>query len=111
MIVPVVFNRSASRTVILKEYPDAIYQPVMANKNNIAEYLSEISNEIPYKSIIDSEAWLNSVYKPTPTIIEAAQALYIGHSVTEISRSDSGAINLASTSNTISDIIRASLNF
>jgi len=40
---------------------------------------------------LDSFKWVNSIYKPTPTIIEAAQALYEGHSVKEISRSDSGA--------------------
>jgi hypothetical protein len=32
-------------------------------------------------------------------IIEAAQALYKGHNVQEISRSDSGAINLTKTAN------------
>lgn len=31
---------------------------------------------------------VNSVYTPTPTIIEAAQALYMGHSVEDISRND-----------------------
>ncbi|WP_320008340.1 DUF2075 domain-containing protein [Maridesulfovibrio sp.] len=109
VIVPVVVSTEAPREqFILKEYPDAIYQPIMANKNNIAEYLSEISKKVECIGQIDSEAWLNSVYKPTPTIIEAAQALYTGHSVKEISRSDSGAINLAATSNTISDIIEHS---
>ena len=31
------------------------------------------------------EAWLNSVYRPTPTIIEAAARLYEGHGVRELS--------------------------
>ena len=35
-------------------------------------------------------------------------ALYNGHSVTEISRSDASAINLSETSDAISDIIRLS---
>jgi len=34
-------------------------------------------------------------YQPTPTIIEAARALYSKHSVEAISRSDSGAKNLS----------------
>jgi len=54
---------------------------------------------------IDASAWLNSIYKPTPTIIEAAQALYRGHNIDEISRSDSGAINLSETSSKIKEII------
>jgi hypothetical protein len=44
--------------------------------------------------------WVTSRYKPTPTIIEAAQALYRGHRVDEITRSDAGAINLSQTAAT-----------
>ena len=40
---------------------------------------------------MDAEAWAASSYKPTPTIVEAAQALYSGHDVREISRSEAGA--------------------
>ena len=47
-------------------------------------------------------------YRPTPTIIEAAMALYKGHSVKEISRSDASAINLSQTSEAISEIIKYS---
>jgi len=52
--------------------------------------------------------WEKSVYKPTPTIVEAARALYIGHKVEEISRSDAGAINLSKTSESINEIINLS---
>ena len=54
---------------------------------------------------INADVWLDSIYKPTPTIIEAAQALYQGHNVEEISRSDAGAINLSRTAKAISSII------
>jgi hypothetical protein len=47
----------------------------------------------------------DSGYKPTPTIIEAAQSLYQGHKVDEITRSDAGAINLSQTSACIAQII------
>ncbi|MBP9903484.1 MAG: DUF2075 domain-containing protein, partial [Verrucomicrobia bacterium] len=42
------------------------------------------------------------------TIVEAAMALYGGHSVTDISRSDASAINLSRTSSAISGIIASS---
>lgn len=45
---------------------------------------------------------------PTPTIIEAAQALYSNHNVEEISRSDSGAYNLSITTKKINYIIEYS---
>ncbi len=57
---------------------------------------------------IDSEQWKSGRYCPTPTIIEAAMALYNGHSVSEISRSDASAINLSQTSEAISEIIYSS---
>lgn len=50
-------------------------------------------------------AWGNSRYAPTPTIIEAAQALYRNHSVDDISRNDAGAQNLTETTAAISRII------
>jgi DUF2075 family protein len=67
-----------------------------------------ISAEAGHNEHMDPDIWIRSVYKPTPTIIEAAQALYKGHSVKEISRSDSGAINLSATTDTISEIIEFS---
>jgi hypothetical protein len=57
---------------------------------------------------IDQTQWENGRYCPTPTIIEAAMALYNGHSVSEISRSDASAINLSDTSDAISNIIHYS---
>jgi hypothetical protein len=55
---------------------------------------------------INREEWENGRYSPTPTIIEAAMALYNNHSVGEISRSDAAAINLTTTSEAISEIIK-----
>ncbi|MCW3797403.1 DUF2075 domain-containing protein [Sphingomonas sp. BN140010] len=49
--------------------------------------------------------WAAGRYKPTPTIIEAAQALYRGHDVHEISRSEAGADNLSTTASFISSAI------
>lgn len=54
------------------------------------------------------ERWEASGYKPTPTIIEATLALYRGHSVSEISRSDAGATNLSRTSRTVGELISRS---
>lgn len=54
---------------------------------------------------IDAHTWESGRYAPTPTIIEAATALYNGHSVSEISRSDASAINLTHTTNAIESAI------
>lgn len=88
----------------LTPYDDLVYSPLRANKNNLKSVLYEVFAHIPEETI-NFTSWQESVYKPTPTIIEAAQALYKGHDVAEISRSDSGTINLSKTSAAISEII------
>jgi hypothetical protein len=55
---------------------------------------------------LDALAWVEGGYRPTPTIIEAAQALFRGHAVAEISRSEAGAENLTKTAQAIGDVIR-----
>jgi putative protein kinase ArgK-like GTPase of G3E family len=47
-----------------------------------------------------------SKYFPTPTIIEAAQSLYSGQNVKEISRSHAGAENLTETTNAVISAIK-----
>lgn len=54
---------------------------------------------------IDVNSWEAGRYLPTPTIIEAARALYAGHSVEQISRSDAGATNLSRTSIAVDRVI------
>lgn len=54
---------------------------------------------------LSMETWSASRYVPTPTIIEAAQALYRNHSVADISRNDAGVQNLSQTTRAIGQII------
>jgi len=81
-------------------------QAAKSNKENIKDVLSLFLDFTKPK--IDVYNWENSIYKPTPTIVEAAQALYKGHNVLEISRSDSGAINLSKTASCLNKIIEYS---
>ena len=50
-------------------------------------------------------SWGEEPYQPTPTIVQAARALYARHSVKEISRSDASARNLAVTAGIVESII------
>lgn len=74
-----------------------------SNQYDLAETINQYLNKDGES--INIEHWENSIYKPTPTIIEAAQALYKGHNVKEITRSDSGTINLSKTSDCINSVI------
>lgn len=74
---------------------------ILLNAHNLHEFFKPYDSN----SLMDVAAWEQSSYKPTPTIIEAAQALYQHHDVEEITRSDAGAKNLSATANCISNII------
>jgi hypothetical protein len=54
---------------------------------------------------IDNETWESGRYSPTPTIIEAAMALYNGHNVAEITKSGAEATNLTETATALREII------
>lgn len=53
----------------------------------------------------DASNWAASGYRPTPTIIQAAQALYANHNVDDITRRDAGAVNLTRTEAAIAQVI------
>jgi len=104
-IVPILISTHAPVHInVIKPFEDAVFEPLRANRDNLQQIIKWVSEEHK-DGELDTYAWQQSIYKPTPTIIEAAQALYKGHSVQEISRSDGGAINLSRTSDAIARII------
>lgn len=83
---------------------DGVAEPVLTNTESLSAALDFISEVCPVKDL-NPDDWINSTYHPSPTIVEAAQALYRGHNVQEISRSDAGAINLTKTCDYVSKVI------
>lgn len=86
---------------------DKLLLPIKANGNNLNSVIDHVLGFADGDKI-DPSQWEQGRYRPTPTIIEAAMALYNNHSVTDISRSDASAINLSHTSEAIAEIIRNS---
>ena len=107
-IIPILIcTKAADQTPLLEFYSDGIAKTLLTNGQSLANIISLAQSQSAGCEIISND-WLCSIYKPTPTIIEAAQALYRGHNVEEISRSDSGAINLSKTAKAISEVINNS---
>ena len=109
-IIPILICTGASDSftqLIPSRKDDKVFEPV---KCNIYHLRAVIETALAYVNAppIEISSWENGRYSPTPSIIEAALALYNGHSVSEISRSDASAINLSQTSDAISDIINTS---
>ncbi|MGE5418497.1 MAG: DUF2075 domain-containing protein [Accumulibacter sp.] len=106
-IIPIIIATAAkvhSAYIISSASADQVYEPIRCNTILLAEIIKKII-DVEAQPLLVEEDWAIGRYCPTPTIIEAAMALYSGHSVTEISRSDASAINLSQTSETISSII------
>ncbi|HYE21001.1 MAG TPA: hypothetical protein VEA69_21320, partial [Tepidisphaeraceae bacterium] len=70
--------------------PDGLLHPVRASAETLGDAIRAVLAYVAAPPI-DPAAWSAGRYCPTPTIIEAATALYGGHAVTEISRSDASA--------------------
>lgn len=107
-IVPILVATNAESTSDEINFaPDGVATPLLLSSNDISRILSK-APELAHGKPINFDTWRRSGYRPTPTIIEAAQALYQKHDVEEISRSDAGAKNLQTTSRLIADIINKS---
>lgn len=106
-IVPILVSTKAPFFYNLFEINDNLFEPLKANQTSINYVINQVLT-FSHCDNINVSQWENSIYKPTPTIIEASQALYRGHSVSEISRSDAGAINLSKTTECINRIIEKS---
>ena len=97
-IVPIVVATAAgSPALTLTWGSDGVANPLKSNGNNLRDLVEHAVGETPMQAPLDGDEWLRTGYKPTPTIIEAAQALYQGHRVEDITRSDAGAKNLSET--------------
>ena len=85
-------------------HDDGLIRPIRTNGTDLAAVIESVLTffEAPP---IDAARWERGRYLPTPSIMEAARALYAGHSVQSISRSDAGARNLAVTSLAVDRII------
>ena len=109
-IVPVLIATEADGlfiTATLTPQNDRIFNPIKTNSamlGNVFEFVLAFVDG----DTIDPMLWENGRYCPTPTIIEAALALYNDHTVADIYRKDADAINLSQTTDAIAEVIRIS---
>ncbi len=85
-------------------HSDGVRPPRLTNAAGLAKAISVARGEAAGRSL-DGATWVSGRYSPTPTIIEAARALYARHTVEAISRNDAGARNLTLTSRMVESII------
>lgn len=99
-------TKAPSETITVTDL-NRIVEPVHCNASNIGTAIECIAKKYS-EPTFDYVQWEKSEYFPTPTIVEAAQALYRGHNVHDITRNDAKAENLSVTTEEINKIIEYS---
>lgn len=104
-IIPILVATKADAQEVIWQDIDELRMPICCHQHNLKHIILQALAHYEQGTEINIREWNQAVYRPTPTIIEAAKALYQGHRVEEISRSDAGAMNLNVTSTRIEQII------
>ncbi|PWB62062.1 MAG: hypothetical protein C3F16_07220 [Betaproteobacteria bacterium] len=105
-IIPVLVATEARKcpTPRLAFAKDRVAIPVLLDAEEVRAFVVRLRKEIG-GAPIEAREWAASGYRPTPTIVEAARALYMHHSVDAIARHDAGARNLALTSRRVEELV------
>ncbi len=104
-IVPILVSthaaRRASPTIHFAD--DLVAEPVGTNAQGLTGVFDLVCSKFSFPTL-DVVTWIAKGYRPTPTIIQAAEALYRTHRVEEIRRNDAEE-NLARTRETVFAVI------
>lgn len=105
-VVPILVatEAAAGEVQTLQWDSDNLAHPLRSDPASLAATILRIV-DAGQRPAIEPTLWVAGRYRPTPTIVEAAQALYRGHNVDEISRSESGAENLTRTADYVAQAI------
>lgn len=93
-IIPILVASKASTRKCdygLVPFEDNVYQPLLSNASRLGECVETVLDKLQSRhefSIESDVRWARSGYSPTPTIIEAAIALYNHHTVDDITKHD-----------------------
>lgn len=105
-ILPFLVVTEKRKSAQFKLHPDEdqVYRPLLVHPEGFRETINLVLRTTAGEKI-DDHKWSKAPYLPTPTIVEAARALYAQHSVEAIARYDAGAMNLRVTSNRIQELV------
>ena len=111
VIVPILVpTKHSTATTEFKPsvYEDKIYNPLISGEVRLQEVIINILNHAKAINEGAIDNWTISPYTPTPTIIEAARALYENHSVEDITRHEADKVSTDRTINYILQVIERS---
>jgi hypothetical protein len=110
-IVPILCAELGPKRPINMALFDGVFGLVEVNALTLGEVLRAIFQ--PVAGMEEPTSWFEfdtSAYRPTPTIVEAAQALYAGHQIADIGRGDAADAELQEAAAALKDIVEAAQN-
>lgn len=105
-IVPILVATDApnSDSGLGAPHADEVFPPARSNASGLRRLL-QVGLAASRASTIDGMDWARAPYRPTPTIIEAAQALFAGHSVQAIASHEAGSRDLEATTGRVEAVL------
>ncbi len=108
LVVPILCAEHAPSAVVGIEAFDGTAALVATNAAGLGSALQQLARHVDEDAQqLDGVSFDLSPYKPTPTIVEAAQALYAGHEIAEIGRGDAADAELQAAAATLQEIVAA----
>ena len=110
IIVPILIAtnyKHASTFIQPSVYDDKVVNPLITGEAGLSNLIAQVLRCFPDEAPVNPK-WIISPYAPTPTIIEAARALYENHSVENITRHEADKVTTDQTIAYILDVIHIS---
>ena len=88
---------------------DKLFSLFKANTKKMEQYIDLIRSKYSSEEIFTEEDfnnWVNSPFKPNPTIIQSARSIYLNNKVDEFYKFDAGEENLKVTELTVESIVK-----
>jgi hypothetical protein len=105
LVVPILCADKAPDRPISITAADGVADLVLASGGTLGRALTALEEHIDLDAAtLDAIGFDLSPYRPTPTIIEAAQALYAGHEIADIGRGDAGDAELQAAASALQAI-------
>lgn len=99
--------KHASTFIQPSVYDDKVVNPLVTGDAGLSNLIAQVLRCFPDEAPVNPN-WIISPYAPTPTIIEAARALYENHSVENITRHEADKVTTDQTIAYILDVIHIS---
>lgn len=98
VIHPVLWHTDAERAPVryaaVQDSADPVAPVRLAGRHELRGFFGELDGH-PHSSPIAAEDWDHSAYRPVPSIVEAATAIFADHTVSSITKSDAENLRVA----------------